>query len=135
VTVRRSAFALAAVAGAVAVLLSLRGPQGAPLPEVAGGPVATDAPVAGAALRAAPPEAATSDPTGPAVTGASPREDRVAEVRAEAAEARANRQRLLKTTLADLSSAAERAEREGKPEYAANLRHRAEVLARSVRKE
>lgn len=58
--------------------------------------------------------------------------ERSAKEEAHAAEASANRQRLLFKNLSDLSSAAERAEREGNPTYAAALRRRAEILGRGL---
>jgi hypothetical protein len=61
--------------------------------------------------------------------------DRRAEEEAQISEARTQRRRLLDRNLADLGAAAERAEREGKPEYAAALRRRAEILEQSVQLE
>ena len=63
------------------------------------------------------------------------RADRVAAEESKDAEATANRQRLLFDNLANLSRAADQADRDGNPEYAAALRLRAEVLAKSVRME
>jgi hypothetical protein len=75
---------------------------------------------------------ATKSPVVPIDAGVS-RADRLAAEEAATAEARANRQRLLFRNLTDLESAAERAEQEGKPEYAAALRRRAEVLKQSAK--
>lgn len=109
-------------------------PLAADLPQQAGPRLLSNDPVR---AKAASPrgEAAADDEENGEVTSSGARgtrADRLAAAEAQDAQARVNRQRLFSSTLADLSAAADQADREGKPQYAAALRRRAEILSQSM---